>query len=166
MHSKATYKKNTTFNNEDASNDERSGSWSQANNSRSSVFERLYQDSKAKQAKRGLSKSKCEGLTADNTNSKKVLNDSLYHQRSTTESSNHQVKIYEKNRKLKQDTLKKNETIKAYNELLEEEKCTLQPEINPISRIIANKLKHVNSDTLSKSREKNLVKAIDYIRQR
>lgn len=91
--SKATYKKHNTFNNDETVTDDRSVSWSQANASRTSVFDRLYQDSKTKMSKRALSKSKV-------TESKKVLNDSLYHNTSTDSSA--QIRIYEKNCKLQQ----------------------------------------------------------------
>ena len=34
----------------------------------------------------------------------------------------------------------------------------MKPEINPLSRLIADKLNEVNPETLTKSREKNMIK--------
>lgn len=49
---------------------------------------------------------------------------------------------------------------------MEVESCPMKPKINPLSRLIAEKLREVSHDNLSKSREKNLVKTIEYIREK
>lgn len=120
--SKATKKNHTQTVNEETGLEEKSGSWSQANISRNSVFERLYQDSKTKKARQGLSRSKLENTGSQ---SKKMLNDSLYH--NTSLDSTHQVKIYEKNTKLKEESKKRNQFMKAQCEAIEEQNCTLVP---------------------------------------
>ena len=49
---------------------------------------------------------------------------------------------------------------------MEQEKCTLHPDINPLSRLIADKLRQSNPDTLSRSRDKNMTKTLSYLRDR
>ena len=70
--SKMTTKKNNTYNNEETL-DDRSASWSRVNASRSTVFDRLYQDSKMKNARKQMDKSKIYDSQFQNS-SKRDLN--------------------------------------------------------------------------------------------
>jgi hypothetical protein len=143
------HKNNTTFN-EDTTLFENNPQTMEKYGSKPSVFDRLYQESKKKYPNKMMNS---QETTQKNLNLSKDLSYS-------------QVNIYNKNTKLKQATTKRNEKMKAEKDMKEVEKYSYKPKINPLSNLIAGKLKEYDYGLQSKSQEKSFNRTIDYVRQK
>jgi hypothetical protein len=78
------------------------------------------------------------------------------------------LQIYEKNTKLKSEISKQNEHLLEIKQQKELERCSFKPQINPLSKLIAVKLRELDESSIMNrsSNERQMTKIKDYLLKR